>query len=207
MARVAGQGPAQGVDGLALRGHAASRGVRQRHDPVHLGIVPQGRRIDVPAEMVGHGARHRGRTVDRGQDADVIARRHASVGTAQAHEHVPPGIDRTVPFPPAELVFAMQVDHVQVMDVDVLSGLYVATGHADGLAVPVDGAAGGDRPGSQLVAGRHQPPDLDVLDPVAGHELLGGDQDIVRLVQADDVFLHVCLAGSMGRTRRIRPVR
>ncbi len=53
---------------------------------VDVGVVGQGARVDVAAEVVGDGARDGGRTVHRRQDADVVARGDATVGPHDALE-------------------------------------------------------------------------------------------------------------------------
>ena len=73
MPRVAGDGTAEHVGRLAVARHAATGLVRERDDAVDIGIV-----IQPVFEMLRDHARHRGRAIHAGEDADVVTRRDAA---------------------------------------------------------------------------------------------------------------------------------
>ncbi len=77
---------AQDLQRLAFAVGGAAGAVRQRHHAVDVGVAFQRPRVDVATEVVGNGPRHRGRAVDAGQHADVVARGHAPVGPHDALE-------------------------------------------------------------------------------------------------------------------------
>ena len=85
--RVAGERAAQHTQRLAL-GHAAAGLVRQRDHAIDVRGIRQrivaGERI--AAEHIGDQSRDMRRAVHAGEDADVVARRDAAVGAADAVE-------------------------------------------------------------------------------------------------------------------------
>ena len=165
MARVTGQRAAQQLQGLALGVHRATGAVRERHDAVHLRVVRQGFGKYVPAEAVGDGARHRGRTVHRGQDADVVARGHAAVAAHNAHEsgrlrhqHRGAGVQR------GDLRgIAFEIGHAQVVHMHMLATAYGLRGKADDLAVATHRRTGLHIAHRHFVARRNQAADGEAL--------------------------------------------
>ena len=189
MARVTGQRAAQQLQGLALRVHRATGAVRERHHAIHLREVRQGFGKDVAAEAVGDGARHRGRTVHRGQDADVVARGHAAVAAHNAHEarglrHQDggAGVQR------GNLGgVAFEVGHAQVVHMHVLAPAYGLRGKTDDLAVATHRRTGLHIAHRHFVAGRNQAADGQAFfgQHRAGDQLLAGDDHIVIGMQTD----------------------
>ena len=95
--------------------------------------------------MIGDGARRRGRAVDAGQDADVVARCHPAIGPLDAHEaRLTPG--RGGFHVGAEGVVARKVTlvgtHVEVVGVHMLAGCDGLAGKADDLVVAPHRVAG-----------------------------------------------------------------
>ena len=135
-------------------------------------------------------ARHRGRAVHAGEDADVVARRDAAVGAHDALEGRRLARRTSVSFTSdAKGVVALEVAHRQVVHVHVLAGLDVARGEADDLVVAPHRLALRDVAHRELVAGRDACTDrahvffLDQRVPVG--ELDARDDDVVVGVQAD----------------------
>ena len=127
--------------------------------PSTFGIVGQRLGMDVAAEVIGDGARHGGRAVHAGEDADVVAGGDAAVGAHDALEgcrlrrRLRSGARRR-----AIGVVARELGHRQVVRVHVLAGLDVARGDADDLVVAAHRLAGGDRAHRHLVARRESGP-------------------------------------------------
>ncbi|MCY1546260.1 hypothetical protein D9M68_822490 [compost metagenome] len=122
----------------------------QRYHSVDVVLLEQFRAV----EVCGHRARHRGRAVHRGQNADVVARADAPVRAAIAHEAVTllrrqhgAALDGRRQF-----VTGMAVRHGHVVSVYVCAGGDVLGGDADDLAVFENLLAFGDGPPSDLVA-------------------------------------------------------
>jgi hypothetical protein len=143
--------------------------------------------MDVLAEVIGDRARDRRRTVHRGQDADVVARRDAPVGPADAHEggrridelgRVHAGRRRVVAREAAEL---------EVVRVHMLAGGDRLFRGADDLVVAPHRRALRNRTHRDLVAGRHQADHGDAFarDRRAADELLARDHDVVGGMDAD----------------------
>ena len=87
----------------------------------------------------------------------------------------------------AEGIVARELAHRQVMKVHVLARRDRALGKADDLVIALDRRAGGDRMRRDLVAGRHEARDLDVLveERRARDELLTSDHHIVVRMKAN----------------------
>ena len=86
MARIAGQRSMQVLHAVAGRTHAATLIMDDRHETVDTLIARQ----DDLVGLLGDCAADGGGTVDAGDDADEIAGRGATVGTAVAHEGARP---------------------------------------------------------------------------------------------------------------------
>ncbi|MNV52856.1 hypothetical protein D3C71_1449700 [compost metagenome] len=188
VARIAAQRAAQHFQRLALAAGGTARAVRQRHHAVHVRTGGQRVGMDVAAEMVGDGARHRGRTVHAGQDADVVARGDAAVGAHDAIEggglrHVVSGV-RALP----HRVVALEFRELQIVRVHVLSGRDGLPRHADDLVVAAHRLTRRNGAHGHLVAGRHQPLHRHAFafQPRAADQLAPGDHHVVRRVNADE---------------------
>ncbi|MNO73563.1 hypothetical protein D3C76_645350 [compost metagenome] len=83
---VASERAAQQAQGFAAGVHGATGAVGQRHDTVDVREGGQRLGMDVPTKVIGHGPGHGRRTVHRRENADIVARRHAAVGTHDALE-------------------------------------------------------------------------------------------------------------------------
>ncbi len=183
MPRVTSDRTAQNLHAVAPRVHAATAPVRQRDHAVDVRI----RGEPLVPEVIGDSARDGRRAVDRRQDADVVARRDAAVGTDDAHESRR-RIDVLRGFRiDAERVIAIERTHLQVVEMDVLAGGNVATREADDLVVAAHRLALADRVRGDLVAGRDESADRDLLVEQLGaaHELRAGDDDVVGGMQPD----------------------
>ena len=134
--RVAGQRAAQHAQRLAL-GHAAAGLVRQRHHAIDIRELRQrivaGERI--AAEHIGDQPGDMRRAVHRRQDADVVARRHAAVRSADAVERRRRvGVVGRLRIDAVGVVLG-EVAHLAVLHVHVLAGRDRARGEADDLAI------------------------------------------------------------------------
>ncbi len=189
MRGVAGERALQDLHAQALGVHAAAGAVRERDDAVHVGEGRQRFGMVLAREVVGDRAGGRGRAVHAGQDADVVARGDTAVGALDAHEggFAPGGLGLHVG---AEGVVAREVApavaHAEVVRVHVLAGRDRLAGEADDLVVAAHRLAGGDGARGDLVARGDQPPDGDVLDLGAAHELGARDQDVVLRMESDE---------------------
>ena len=153
VARVAAERPPQERHPLAARIHPAARSVRQRDHAVDVGKT----REPLAREVLGDPARDRCRAVDRGQDAEIVARRHAAVGTHDALERRR-GIDALRRLRVhAERVVAVEAAHLEVVQVHVLAGRDVAARETDDLVVAAHRLARPDRARRDLVARRDEP--------------------------------------------------
>ena len=191
VAGVAGDGPAQRVDGVTLGAHAAAVGVGQRDHPVDVGVGGQ----RVAAELVGDHPRGGGRAVHRGQHADVVAGRHAPVRVDDAleggalrlrHEIRGVGIG-------AEGVVALEaVAHAEVVDVDMVARLDRLGGESDDLVVLAHRIADRDGLHRDLMAGGNRGPDDDVRVGQGGalRQIGAGNDHIVRGMQANGQRCH-----------------
>ena len=186
--RVARERAPEHLHALAMRVHSAARAVRERDHAVDIGK----RREALAREVAGDAARHRGGAVHRGQDADVVARGDAAaIGAVLAHDALEGGGGRDVVRGlgiGAEGVVALELAHREIVEMHVLAGRDVAAGEADDLVVAAHRRAGLDRARGDLVAGRDEPGDGDVLveQSCAAHELGARDHDIVGGMEADD---------------------
>jgi len=78
--RVTGDGAAEHVHPVALARHAAAGSVHQCDDAVDIGILGE----RGAAELLGDVFGGRRRAIDRADDAEIVARRNASVGPDDA---------------------------------------------------------------------------------------------------------------------------
>ena len=93
----------------------------QRYDTVDVGVIGQCFGMDVTAKLVGNGPRNGRRTVDRGENADVIASGNPAIGAHDALEkrlglRCFMGVD-------TECVVSGEVAHFNVLHVHMLARL------------------------------------------------------------------------------------
>ena len=187
MPRIAAERAAEQRQRLVLR-HAAAGLVGQRDHAVDIGKIGQrivaGERILL--EDVGDQARDMRAAVHRGEDADIVARRHAAVGTADAVEgrgqiEVRHRLDVD-----AVGIVLGEIAHAAVLGVHVLARRDRNGGKADDLAVAADRLADRDRLDRHLVARRNP---LDRGDAVGHHharrQARARDQHAIVGMQAD----------------------
>jgi hypothetical protein len=189
---IARQRALQYLHAHALRVHAAAGAVRERDHAVDIRVVGQRLRVGLAREVVGNGARGRGRAVHAGQHADVVARGHAAVGAPDAHEgglawggrglHVgAEGVVALEPFGDGALVRA----HVQVLRVHVLARGNGLARETDDLVVAAHRLAGGDGAHRDLVARRNEAAHGHAFDGGAAEHLGARDDDVVGGVESD----------------------
>jgi hypothetical protein len=185
VAGVAGDGAAKQVEMLTGRGHAATAGLRKGDHAVDLrkGRQPLGR------EVRGDAVDHRGRAVHRAEQADEVARGHATVGPHITHEagtlHFGHKVHRH--HVQAEAGVAVLVDQREVMAVHVLAGFDVTRGGTDHDVVLAHPLAGGDAPRRDLVAGRYLGlgAQVELGQHLANGKRLAHHQHVVIGVQPD----------------------
>ncbi len=150
---VAGVAPLRALErlvALALGRQAAAGAVHEGDDAVDVGILLE----DAGAgDGLGHEARHRGRAVHAGEDADVVARAGLAVAAAVALEG---GArlgrqQRLVACVLREGIVALELGERAVVRMDVRAGRDVLGGKADDLAELEDRLALGDRLDRHLV--------------------------------------------------------
>ena len=155
MPRIAAERAAQQRQRLVLR-HAAAGLVGQRDHAVDIGEIGQrivaGERILL--EHVGDHARDMRAAIHRGEDADIVARRDAAVGAADALEgRGQIEIRRRLDVDAVGIVLG-EIAHAAILGVDVLARRDRHRRKADDLAVAADRLAHRDRLDRDLVAGR-----------------------------------------------------
>jgi hypothetical protein len=135
--------------------------------------------VDVLAVVLGapgHLARHRRGAVHGGQDTDEVAGRHPPVRSPDPLEGAPQALGQR-PVRPRDPLPARAgrgvVGHGQVVHVHVLAGGDAGRGPPDHLPVLVHERSGGQVPQRDLVPGR------------GAVGCLGGDADVVAVVQHD----------------------
>lgn len=138
-------------------------------------------------EGVGDAARHSGRTVHAGQDADVVARADSTVRANDAVERRARQRRRRTQVGP-DLGLAPVLGHGQVVDVDMIAGRDGGPGAADDLAIATHQTALLHRMAGDLVPGvdvgaRRR---VQAIRCVAGGDVVQGDGDVVGGVQDQD---------------------
>ena len=188
MGGITGERARQDLQAQAIAVHAAAGAVGQRHYAVHVRERSQGSGVAAAREVVGNGARGRGRAVHAGQHTDVVARGHTAVGAFDAHERgfafcggwfhlgTKGVVARKVAFVRA---------HVEVVGVHMFALGNGLAGEADDLVVAAHGGALCNGMGRDLVAGWHEAAHGEVLDGGAAHQLAAGDHHVISGVQAD----------------------
>ena len=159
--------------------------------------------MDIAAEMIGDGARHRGRAVHGGEDADVVARGDAAVLAHDALEaRRPGGRGRRLRLGAVGMV-AREVTHRQVVRVHMLPRADRLAREADDLPVAAHGGTRLDRALGHLVARRNQAGDGNAFarDVRPRDQLVERDHDIVIGVQAYHARVRREARGQHGRCR------
>ena len=156
MPRITAECPAQQSERLVLR-HAAAGLVGERDHAVDIGKVGErivaGERI-LP-EDIGDEACDMRAAIHGREDADIVAGRDASVGTANAVERRGQIEVRHRLHVDAEGVVLGEIAHAAILGVHVLARRDRLRRKADDLAVTVDGFADGNGADRHLVAGRN----------------------------------------------------
>ena len=199
MAGITGHRTTQDLHALA-HVHPATGAVCQRDNPVDIRKVRKSIGKDVAAKTVGDGTRDRGGAINARENGDVVARRHLTVGSHDAHERGGRGHGRHRTNVGTERVVAGEgsvlFTDAEIVQMDVLTGPDLARREADDLVVAPHRRSHRQCPRRDLVAGRHQPADGDPLglDQRARHQLTTCDHDIVSRVQSKDQrnFLQHC---------------
>ena len=197
---VAGQRALQYLHANAFAVHAATRAVRQRDDTVHVGKILEHRRVVLPGKMISNSTRRGSRAVDAGQDAEIVARGHATIGALDAHESRFTLRRRRFHVSANGIVahkIAFVGAHIQVVGVHMFAGRDGPARKPDDLVVAPHRLAGRQRARGHLVARRDQALDDDVFDLCAAHQLGAGNQDIVGGMKADKGF-HVAVFSSIN---------
>ena len=193
MPRVARHRPTQHVHAFA-HVHATAGAVRQRDHAIDVRISGQHFGTNVGAELIGDRARYRRRTIDAGNNCDVVARSDATIVAHDAHEHrgridhrcrLYIGAERVVARRAADVGTVLAAD-AHVVQVNVLARAYVARREADDLVVAAHWRAGGDRTRSEFVAGRNQTDNRHafVLDERSRNQLAARDDDVIGGVES-----------------------
>ena len=163
---------------FGYRDHAVDIGkIRQR--------VVAGERVLL--EDIGDEACDMRAAIHRGEDADIVARRHAAIGAADAIEgrrqiEVRHRLDVD-----AIGIVLGEIAHAAVLRVDMLARRNRRGGEADDLAVAADRLAQRDRLDRDLVAGGNALGRGDAIgDDEPGRQARARDQHAVVRMQADD---------------------
>ena len=183
MARVASHGAPEHIDRLAVGVHAAAGLVGEGDDAVDVGVG-----IQSVFEVPRHLPRHGGRAVDAGENADVVARCDAPVGTYDALEGRRLGDEFRRRHQLAKGVVALEVAHRHVLHMHVFAGKDVARGEADDLVVAPHRLSLLHFAHRDLVPGGNLALDRDVafLDQRgARRELDARDDDVVGGIESD----------------------
>jgi hypothetical protein len=110
----------------------------------------------------------------------------------------------------AELVFALEIRHAEVLDMNVLATRDGAQRHTDDLVVASHGFTFGDVTRRDLVARRNQPAHHQRFDfrrnACARHKLARRDHDIVVGMEADDRVIDRHSKRSSGQRRDKPPL-
>ena len=207
--RVAGERAAQDVNAFACRAHAAARSHGERDNAIDVRVCGERLGMGIAIEVAGNRTGDRGRAVDAGENAEVIAGGDTAVRTDDPLKGARYG--RVIRWArlDADRVVAREGAafgaHAQVMDVDVRAGFDVGRREPDDLVVAAYGFALRNAARGDLVAGRNQPPhgDRPAFNGGARQHLLARNHHIVSGVQPDhrfhaDSFLFLDGAGHAG---------
>ena len=186
MRGIAPLGPLHHVEALAAPArHAAAMAVDEGHDAVDRRIIVE----DAGAvEGVGDEARHRGRAVHRGEDADIVPRPDLAVRALVALEGAALGERQHMLRLGGlgELVVAGEIVDAAIVLVDVLARPDRHLGEADDLPEFPDRLALGDRHRRHLVALRHPAHRRHALRHRTGQDRVDRDEEVVIGMEAKD---------------------
>jgi hypothetical protein len=185
MVGVSDKDAAKEVGGFAVLGHAAAGAVSDGDDAVDVGIGAE----DIGGEVGGDAAGYGGGTVDRGEDADVVAGADAAVGADDSLEGGG-GFEECggVSFR-ADGVVALEVSGDEVVGVDEFASGDGLGGEADDLVELTDRLSGGDGAHRQLMSGRDvgERSQVQAVERLARGYWLEGDYDVVRASEFESV--------------------
>jgi hypothetical protein len=184
VARIARERAEERVVALVRPRHAAPGTVDDGDDAVDVGVVGEPRGL---LGGFGDEARDGAGAVHRGEDAEVVARAHLSVGAVVAHEGPFLGRRGEGAAVLAEGVVLLVFAHAEVVGVDVVACGDVLGRRADDLAVAVDRGAFRNVRQGDLVAALHLGPgdDPELGEGAAGGHVLERDGHVVGGMQAD----------------------
>ena len=199
MAGIAPGDPLQGLEAVAVAGHAAARAVDEGDDTVDIRIGGE----LVRPEMVGDAPGRGRRTVHRGGDGDIVAGPDRAVLAAIAHEAVASGLRHHLGRAKIgrEFVGRGRVSELGILGVDMVAGRDVHRGIADHLRIFAHGLALGDRADGHLVALRDHARGGDALDVVASLDGPCEGDDVVGGVEPDEVEHKGCFQVNGRRAR------
>ena len=177
--------PLQHVPTLPARGHAAAGAVHESHHAVDAGIVGEHAGA---VDLFGDELRGRGRTVHRGEHADIIARPGLAVRPHIAFEGraLIRRQQLVVPGAFGETVVAREVVQRDVLLVHPVAGRDRLGGKADDLPVFAHRLVGLDRRDRHLVAARHALTRGRAGNHGARGKRVDGDNDIVVGGKSDE---------------------
>ena len=152
MGGVAHHGATQNIHAVARRTHAATQGMRQSHDAVHMRIVAQAFLAKVPR----NGAHHGRRAINRCNHTNIVARTDLAIGASITHELGRPGHRHGWLHALANGVVAGELAHGQIVGVHMLTGGNLALGKTNDLVVATHRRASRNSVRCKLVARRNQ---------------------------------------------------
>ncbi len=204
VARVAGERTPQHLQRFAIRRHRTAHAVSQCDHAIHVGVRRHRFGMNVAPEMIGDGVSDRGGAVDRGENADVIARGDTAIRSSNPHE----GGGGGDPLDGRDLaadgiVFrialrialhialfmagAFQVADAEIVDVDMIAGRDGTDGATDDLAVAANHVSAVQGSDGDLVGGGHGGCQDDARQDFGTFgQRRTRDDDIIAFVQADD---------------------
>ena len=189
MGSVTRQRALQHLHAVALGVHAAACAVCERNDTINVGIGGQCRWVGLARELVCYGACCCRRTIDRRQDANVVARGHPAIGPLVTHEagvfarrgRFDVGTHRVVP---RKTAFFRA--HPQVVRVYMLTCGNGFAGKTDDLVVPPHRLSNLHRTHSHFVPRWNQTFHRDVFNRSTTHQLRAGNQHVISGVQTNE---------------------
>ena len=128
---IAAKGALEDLDAIALGAHATAAAVGDCNHTVHIGVIAQVAGIERRSDLLTH----RGRTIDAGNDPDVIARAHSAIGTDIAVEENVVVFENSGLVDVGQRVSRTARGHIKVVHMDVVTGLHDGGGLADDLTV------------------------------------------------------------------------
>ena len=146
---IASQRALQDSQTFSVTAHATAAAMGDGDDTIDIRIaLGQG-----GVESVGNVAADGGRAIDAGNDADVVARPHAAIGSDIAVECAGHGCFLGRPVSSTDCVLLVRGHHAQIVGMHMGTGRNGSGGHTDRLPVFQDGLARRDIPQGKFMAG------------------------------------------------------